>query len=665
MDLRRCVCVVIDCILSEPSDKDKNIPLPVGDSLDEALEREFETFNNHGPFSEANYFFEVVTKGLNKSIDGSSIRTPFSLREEFLGVNEVQMLLSLIDNARIENRWMTLTQKKEGFFASVDETTWSSKGGYANVLKAVMNEQLTTYMNKLKSECIRAPLFQHEIMGDLISLRGEVVIEEETNGYDQLEKLFNHKKRATKFYIWDAVFEKAKNETLATKLEFLQQKVTEKFGARSPIRVVDFLDLSIYKNDVTFDTNRVWKWIKKTFVTHEGIVAELMDLRPSDNTSRRRCKVKFKLFMNVPRAWHEKNCSFADTVDANHGGKNIDEVNEKYKLKLHDKSQKSDSAPQTKSGKRNVSFEQQLINQVHCYWGTTIVRFDSVVDLNNLYQKLNRKLGIPLDPDKAPSLRHDDFDSETVFPIPPLCTNCGKYLVNPSHPKPEDCQCAVCNPSSPTAGQGNKHQDYDPFEGMDELPSEDDNIDVGDGASSQTYESEVAKLVDNASKRLISEFSRRGDGNKDTMTEELQEIDEMSRELKEQVPPLLQELTELRAKRDEEIEVQGVPVECEALFKRLLLFAALQKPFIGEDYFLRKENEQKVITLNKLLLDMSTDLKKLILNNRYLREIWEDVFQDFQKSNNLDVIIPEYFESVFQEQITRLEDPHLRLDKNQ
>ena len=109
---------------------------------------------HHGPFSQANYFYDVVTKGHNRTHDRSPVKRPFSLREYLLGVNEVQMLLSLINNARNENKWMTLTQKKEGFFASIDACNWTSKQGFASVLKAVMDKKLTEHMNILKDECI-------------------------------------------------------------------------------------------------------------------------------------------------------------------------------------------------------------------------------------------------------------------------------------------------------------------------------------------------------------------------------------------------------------------------------------------------------------------------------------------------------------------------------
>ena len=90
---------------------------------------------------------------------------------------------------------MTLTQKKEGFYASIDTTNWTSKNGFAAVLTGVMDKNLKKDMNTLKDECIGKPLFKHTTMGNLLSLRGEVVIEEETNGYGQLSLLFNHKKQ--------------------------------------------------------------------------------------------------------------------------------------------------------------------------------------------------------------------------------------------------------------------------------------------------------------------------------------------------------------------------------------------------------------------------------------------------------------------------------------
>ena len=284
--------------------------------------------------------------------------------------------------------------------------------------------------------------------------------------------------------------------------------------------------------------------------------------------------------------------------------------------------------------------------------------------MKKLHQDLKLKLGIALDPDEASSLRHDDFISKTVFPLPPSCILCGKYQSNLSDPKPEDCHCAESNQSNPTTGQSDQHQDYDRFKGLDELPSEEDEKDAGDDASSQTYDPALAALLEKSSQDLIAKHLQARDGNKDMMTEELEEIEEMSKELKEQVPPLLQELTELRAKRDEEIEVQGVSIDCDGLFKRLLLFASLQKPYIKSFSFgLSDAEEARQILSNRLLQEMSTLMKSLIKNEKYRRSIFTEILQKFIESNELSVD-PNFFEGALDDQTSMLKSPQLRLVKN-
>ena len=588
-----------------PADVDINLPLPlpVKDELEDMLQQEFNVFDDHGPYSKVDLYDQLFEEEYKYRTKRAPDHMPpaLSIRDKYRGINEVQMLLSLIANTKDQKgRIMTLTPKMEGFHADISTVGLYSRN--AKRLPCLVADNVTNDVETIRQILGYNNDIKSKKLGHLLSLKGELVIKEEGNGYDQLKKLFRKEGTATRLFIWDAKFELSENCTLATRLEGVTE-ILQAIGLdkSSPIKVVDFLELSL--NDHDFDKDREWKWIKNTLASKEGIVAELHRKAPSDK-EKYKIKYKFKIYFTLLNLNPNQNLNYADVIEhPDTKGKIMQDV------KL--------TKPQTITNAKKD-------NQVHCYWGTNTARVNAVVNLNKFYIILQRDSGINLETNTQTndhgSLEYQKDKSKPVFPESTKCPDCHKNNMNPNKKfiveGEERCTCGdsdQASSKSPTEAHVANHPNILTWDEDDKFcdepnPAYEEKVYDEDTTTPRSSDKQAEDEIDNSD------------------TKKLQEILQLSETLAQKIPPMLQELDILKTRPKDRV-VSDLHWR---ILQRTVLLHGLQQRLV-----VLKEKAEPFMTASKDLyyahcIDIGEFLK---INTEFLKSAYDELVQPLKNKS--------------------------------